>query len=319
MTTLIERVPSLGQAWTQTRGAGVVVAVVDEGIEVDQHPEFDGRVLPGWQSATRDAAAWHPHGAKVAGLAVGGGIHVTGMAPQALLLPVGVPALAHGVGDRSEADGIRWAVDHGADVICCAWAPPWSGAGCGTLEDHTRRALDHAITNGREGKGCVVVVAAGNDGGDLSFNEYAGHPGVITVGACNSLGRHASYSNRGDALWCVFPSNDPGDPVGRGVTYVTTMPPGSFDRGQTWYTSSFGFTSAACAAVAGLCALIVAAAPHLTWAEVRDVLRASCERIDPLGGQYDAEGHSPLYGYGRPDPARAVALAREKPGTRPSN
>ncbi|HEX7121634.1 MAG TPA: S8 family serine peptidase [Gemmatimonadaceae bacterium] len=312
MTRLIEQVPSLAQAWTQTRGDGVVVAVVDEGIEVDHHPEFDGRVLPGWQSTGRDRAGWHPHGTKVAGLAVAGGMHVMGMAPHALLLPVNVPALAHGVGDRSEADGIRWAVDHGADVICCAWAPPRHDPRGGRLPERTRDALNHALTAGRGGKGCVVVFAAGNEGCDLDHNGYAAHPGVITVGACNHLGRRAAYSNWGSALTCVFPSNDPQDPVGRDLAYLTTMPPGSFERGQTWYSRSFGFTSASCAAVAGLCALIIAAAPNLTWAEVRDVLRESCERIDPLGGQYDAEGHSLLYGYGRPDPARAVALARAR-------
>lgn len=310
---MLERCPSLATAWSSTRGAGVVVAVVDEGVSVGNHPEFDGRVLAGWSPGGHSAAGWHPHGAKVAGLAVGRGKHVTGMAPEALLLPVNVPALAHCVGDVSEAHAIRWAAENGADVICCAWAPPYTGAGSGTLPDHTRQALNYALDHGRAGKGCVIVLAAGNDGRDLAFNEYASHQGVLTVGACSDDGRHPAYSNWGGSLWCVFPSNDPDDPLGRASTYLTTAPPGSFELGQTWYTRSFGFTSAACAAVAGLCALVLSANPALTWSEVRYLVRLSCERVNGVGGCYDAQGHSPLYGYGRPNPARAVALARAWP------
>ena len=42
---------------------------------------------------------------------------------------------------------------------------------------------------------------------------------------------------------------------------------------------------------------------------MRDLLRACCDRIDEAGGEYDADGHSRLYGYGRVNAARAVELA----------
>ena len=63
----------------------------------------------------------------------------------------------------------------------------------------------------------------------------------------------------------MAPSNDPDDPVGATATYDTTTPVGSFLLGDTFYTSDFGFTSAACAIVAGVCAQILAANPSLTW------------------------------------------------------
>ena len=125
-------------------------------------------------------------------------------------------------------------------------------------------------------------------------------------------GKHPAYSGWGDALWCVFPSNDPRDPVGASLTYLTTAPVGSLLDGEAYYTTRFGFTSAACAAVAGICALIVSANPGLTAHEVKHVLRDSCEKIDREGGTYDERGHSPLYGYGRPVGARAVRLARRR-------
>ena len=297
--------------------ARTVVAVIDEGID-EHHPEFAGRVIPGYPPRTlgRSNDVRRSHGTKVAGVILAGGREITGIAPRAFLLPVVVPALSGNVGDRSEADGLQWAADHGADVICCAWAPPSPDETSGALPDHTRDALDHCLTHGRGGKGCVVVFSAGNDGCDLSLNGYASHPGVIAAGACNVHGRHPAYSGRGDALWCVAPSNDPHDPAGRWETYTTTAPVGSLADGDVFYTTRFGFTSAACAVVAGICALILSANPDLTSGDVKAVLRDSCDRIDVESGTYDAQGHSPLYGYGRPNADRAVELAHARAATK---
>jgi hypothetical protein len=315
-TSVIRQAPGLTDAWTVTRGAHAVLAVVDDDVDVDGHPEFHGRTLPGYGTPVGSRPAerftWRPHGVEVAGLAVANGSHVIGLAPDAALLPVAVPALRTSIGDASEADAFHWAADHGADVIACAWAPFAGSAPPGWLPAATHDALDHCLTNGRRGRGCVVVFSAGNDGSDLALNGYASHPGVIAVGACNCHGKHPSYSGRGDALWCVFPSNDPHDPVGASMTYLTTAPAGSLLNGEAFYTTRFGFTSAACAAVAGICALIVSANPDLTGEEVKHVLRDACERIDVDGGTYDACGHSPLYGFGRPDVGRAVHLARQR-------
>jgi subtilisin family serine protease len=251
----------------------------------------------------------------VAGLALAGGREVTGVAPRALLLPVPIPALSDATGDPSEAAGLRWAADNGADVICCAWSPPTMHGACGVLPGHTREAIDYCLTDGRAGKGCVIVFSAGNDGADIGRNGYASHPGVIAVGACNCHGKRPTYSGWGDALWCVFQSNDPRDTDGAWMTYTTTVPVGSFDQGEAFYTSRFGFTSGACAIVAGICALIVRANPDLTYLDVKSVLRDSCEKIDLAGGTYDERGHSPLYGYGRPNVALAVERARHRQAT----
>jgi len=308
-TTFQQLVPHMEVVWSTTRGANAVVAVIDEDVETGQHPEFIGRVLMGYGRPRPRECVRRYHGVKVAGLALASGHEVAGVAPEALLLPVPVPALSGTIGDPSEAHAIRWATDHDADVICCAWAPPNPTAESGRLPLHTHDAIDYGLTNGRHGKGCVIIFSAGNDGSDLALNGYASHPGVVAVGACNCHGKHPSYSGWGDALWCVFPSNDPHDPIGASMTYLTTAPVGSLLDGEAFYTTRFGFTSAACAAVAGICALIVSANPNLTWAQVKGVLRDSCEKIDHEGGTYDALGHSPLYGYGRPDVARAVELA----------
>jgi subtilisin family serine protease len=298
-----------------SRGSGVVLAVVDEQVDLSDHPDFDGRLLPGYapeRSNCEVASVRRPHGTKVAGLAAAGGHQLIGIAPDADILPVSVPALCSLECDSSIADALIWTADHGADVICCAWAPRDPSEESGRLPPRVRSALDYCLTHGRAGKGCVIVFSAGNDGSDLALNGYASHPAVIAVGACNCHGKHPSYSGWGDALWCVFPSNDPHDPVGASMTYLTTAPVGSLLDGEAFYTTRFGFTSAACAAVAGICALIVSANPNLTSGDVKAVLRDCCEKIDVEGGSYDEHGHSPLYGYGRPDVARAVELAQQR-------
>ena len=321
-TTILQQTPGIVRTWVVSRGAGTTVAVVDEGVSARHHPEFRERVSAAaalFSAEAADNRVSRPHGVKVAGLAMAGGPHVTGIAPAAFLLPVAVPALSTATGGRDEAQGLRWAADHGADIICCAWAPRKPTTESGKLPAHTRDAIDYCLTHGRNNKGCVIVFSAGNDGSDLAVNGYASHPGVIAVGACNCHGKHPRYSGWGGALWCVFPSNDPDDPVGASMTYLTTAPVGSLLDGEAYYTTRFGFTSAATAAIAGICALIVSANPGLTSTEVKAVLRDSCEKIDLEGGTYNEHGHSPLYGYGRPDVARAVELARSGATTHPAS
>ncbi len=304
------RIPA---AWCLTRGRGVTIAVIDDAVDT-RHPEFRGRVVPGRDVEARSGdtrpRGWEPHGTKCAGVACAAGLRVSGVAPAARLMPIRVPSLSRGVGLPTEAAAIRWAAEHGADVICCAWGPPAPAQRGGTLPAHTRAAINRAVQHGRGGRGCVIVWSAGNDGCDISHNGYASYSGVVAVGACNDRGTWCRYSNWGDALWCVFPSSDTAGAARARAEISTTTPVGSFRLGETFYTDSFGHTSAACAGVAGLCALILSANPDLAWREVKEMLRASCVRVDESEGMYDASGHSRYYGYGRPDAARAVELAR---------
>ncbi len=88
--------------------------------------------------------------------------------------------------------------------------------------------------------------------------------------------------------------------------------PGVTTRGDAAgnYTNSFGGTSSAAPGMAGVCALILAHNPDLRWDEVRDILKRCCDRTDPAGGAYDADGHSHVYGHGRVNAKKALELAR---------
>jgi subtilisin-like proprotein convertase family protein len=172
-----------------------------------------------------------------------------------------------------------------------------------------------------------VLFAAGNGNESVDNDGYASHPGVIAVAACNDRGRRSVYSDHGRAVWCAFPSNDFGhapfnhpEPLTPGIFTTDRRGrdgynPGSAEFGDASgaYTDDFGGTSSACPGAAGVAALVLSVNPALTWQEVKDLMRRACDRIDPAGGAYDAQGHSPWYGHGRLNALTAVQLARPQP------
>jgi len=327
-------------AWELAKGNGTVIAVLDDGVDID-HEEFNGN---GKITAPRDTvansddprpkSASERHGTPCAGVACASGkAKAWGVAPLAKLMPIRLGS----IGSISEAKAFKWAADNGADVISCSWGP-MDGAwwnpndplhfSQSRLPDSARAAIDYAIEKGRNGKGCVITWAAGNGNEDVKFDEYASYPKVIAVAACNDFGKRSIYSDFGEAVWCCFPSNDFHAPQ---MNHPRPLTPGIWttDRlGRTGYnsggfnaenligdldghyTATFGGTSSACPGVAGVAALMLEANPDLTWQEVREIIKNSCDRIDEEMGNYNANGHSPFYGYGRLNAVKAVQNAK---------
>ncbi|WP_405579363.1 type VII secretion-associated serine protease mycosin [Streptomyces sp. NBC_01190] len=284
------------QAWQTSKGAGVTVAVLDTGVD-GTHPDLTGQVLPGKDEvgfgAKRGDSAWARHGTGMAaiiaghGHGVGGGDGVLGIAPRARILPVRVileekdPQRQKARQSRGDAlpEGIRWAVDHGADVINLSLGDDSATAAPVAEEDD---AIQYAL-----GKGVVVVASAGNGGEDADRSSYpAAYPGVIAVAAVDQSGAHASFSTR---RWYASVSAP-------GVDVVIADP----DR--TYYTG-WG-TSAASAYVSGTAALIRSACPRLSPAQIKQVLQTTT-RHKPAGGRSDS------LGTGMIDPAAALAAAKK--------
>ncbi len=327
--TLINAHANVEEAWKLSDGKGVTIAVIDDGVDID-HEEFRtaGKVVAP-RDATRRTGDPRPrgvdsnHGTACAGVAcANGAFGASGVAPAAKLMPI---RLASGLGSLAEADAFYWAAQNGADVISCSWGPPdgmwWDPADPAhnqvvPLPASTRLAIDYAIKQGRNGKGCVICFAAGNGNESVDNDGYASYANVIAVAACNDQSRRSAYSDFGQAVWCAFPSND-GEPslttgiwttdrsLGQGYNV------GNPAQGDTLgnYTNSFGGTSSACPGVAGVVALILSRNPDLRWDQVREVLKQACDVIDPANGKYDAFGRSPWYGYGRVNARKAVELA----------
>jgi type VII secretion-associated serine protease mycosin len=282
------------QAWRTTEGQGVTVAVLDTGVD-GTHPDLTGQVLPGKDfvgfGAEQGDASWARHGTAMAGIIAGHGHGpgdtegVLGIAPRARILPVRVilestdPARNKARTSRGDAlaEGIRWAADHGADVINLSLGDDSASAHPDRDEDD---AVQYALS-----KGVPVVASAGNDGQKGDHISYpAAYPGVIAVSAVDHDGAHAAFST---SSWYTTVSAP-------GVDVVIADP----DRR---YYDGWG-TSAASAFVSGTVALVRAAYPRLTPAQIKKLLTGTARDV-PAGGRDDAEG------YGIVDPAAALRAA----------
>ncbi|WP_432105381.1 type VII secretion-associated serine protease mycosin [Streptomyces sp. bgisy091] len=280
-----------GTAWQTTKGKGITVAVLDTGVD-GRHPDLSGQVLPGKDligfGAGRGDRSWALHGTAMAGIIAGRGSGpgradgVLGVAPEAEILPVrvilesGDPARAKARASRGTAlaDGIRWATDQGADVINLSLGDDSESAHPEPGED---AAVQYALS-----KGVSVVASAGNGGEKGDRVSYpAAYPGVIAAAAVDKYGTHASFSTR---RWYATVSAP-------GVDIVVANP----DR---HYYIEWG-TSAASAFVSGAVALVRAAHPGLSPAQIKTLL-ADTARDAPEGGRDDARG------YGLVDPAAAI-------------
>lgn len=322
---------NIQNAWTITKGKGIVVAIIDDGVDIN-HPEFSGRIVHPFDATEnnedpRPKTPDDSHGTACAGMACAAGLKngASGTAPEAKLMPI---RLRSGLGSMSEANAFTWAADHGADVISCSWGPAdgdwWVPSDplhshTTVLPDSTRLAMDYALKKGRDGLGCVILFAAGNGNEEVMNDGYCSFEGVITVAACNDSGKRSVYSDFGKAIWVSFPSGDfeyepfkhPA-PISEGLR--TTDRLGKPGYNESDYTNTFGGTSGACPGMAGIVALMLAANPSLTVKKVKQLIRKSCVRIDETGGKYDSKKHSVFYGYGRIDAGKAVENARKTRG-----
>lgn len=308
-------------AWDITRGdRSIVVAVADDAMDLN-HPDFQGKGkivapidLKGQDKVPLPGADTDNHGTACAGVAVAeeNGEGIVGVAPGCSLMPIRTSGF---LDDGAIEQVFNWAIDNGAAVISCSWGP---SAVYFPLSLRQRAVLTKAARQGRSGKGCVIVFAAGNANRPISgavneqgwinnvlsgptnwLNGFGVHPDVITVAACTSLGKKAAYSNWGANIAVAAPSNNAPPGLWLQQTGYTYTAPAirSFLPGQAIvtddrlggagyapgpYTSTFGGTSSACPVVAGVAALMLSANPDLTAQDVRQILQATADKlVDP--------------------------------------
>ena len=317
-------------AWNITKGKGITIAIIDDGVDID-HPEFNTKgkirspknMFPESDNPRPNPIS-DPHGTACAGVACANGKNqAAGVAPEANLMPI---RLNTNLGSMYEAEAIVHAADNGADIISCSWGPQdgdWANPNdilhstYVALPDSTRLAIEYALKHGRKGKGCCIVWAAGNGRESVSYDGYANHPEIICVAASNDSNTRSVYSDFGKNVWCCFPSSDRGarelnhpSPKTPGIWTTDNLGKGGYnpeipgialpDESADYdYTAKFGGTSSSTPGVAGVIALILSVNPELTYQEVKEIIKNSCEKIDSEYADYDEDGHSLFYGYGK--------------------
>ncbi|MEV0561787.1 S8 family serine peptidase [Dactylosporangium sp. NPDC050588] len=278
---------ALGMAKAQqvSKGEGVVVAVIDTGVDGAQ-PDLSGALLPG--AGTNGVASekgWDDpdgHGTQMATVLAGrggdGANHVLGIAPKAKVLPIAIPIgnRAAGAPAGTLAEPIRYAADHGAKIINMSFT---------LTDDELKQPELDAIAYARA-KGAVLVAAGGNrPQGDDHVPLPARYPGVITVAGTTRTG----------GLWDGSIADPTVDIAAPAQDIIGAAP-------KSRYPSGFAIgsgTSGAAAIVSGLLALIWSRHPGLDAANVVNRLFATAR-------DKGAPGRDDSFGHGLIDPYAAL-------------
>ncbi len=270
------------QAWDiQANADDVIIAIVDSGSDLD-HEDLQGNIYlntkdpvngvdddsdgytdnyTGWDfvGATANNIV-EDNDANVSRAANDHGVHVSGLAAAVTNNAKGVASVSQtaklliiktGADDDDDGiyrgyDGIVYAVEHGATIINCSWG----GIGGGQFG---QSVIDYATA-----RGCLVIAAAGNDGGEIS-NYPAAYKGVLSVANINNSDRLSSTSNYGYDVDISAPGTS---------IYSTT------------FNSAYGLktgTSMATPIVSSAAALVKAKFPELSGEQIGELLRVSAD------------------------------------------
>jgi subtilisin family serine protease len=294
---------NLYQAWAQTRGRGVTVAVIDSGVDPSVS-DLQGSVITGPDYSGVDTPSsnpnWGVHGTWMGSLVAGHGHGpddedgILGAAPESTVLSIRVitdagdpnyaqyQAESAAKGQSELAEAITYAVNNGAGVISMS-------LGYSAQSLTVRKALQYAYEHN-----VVVVASAGNSGtaagaagtSHAPYSFPANYPGVLGVGAVNESGQVSSFSSENLSVQVAAPGN---------------QVPAQGRDGQYWYVSG---TSPACALTAGVVALIKSVYPHLNDEQVISAITTSTTPSTRPPGGWDQQ-----IGFGEVNAANALAAA----------
>jgi len=270
-------------AWEETEGrSAITIAVVDTGVDM-LHPDLDSKIKSSGRDFVNndfDATDDHGHGTMIAGIAAAetnNNEGIAGVTWNCKVLPVKVADESGLAYEDDVADGIRWAVDNGADVINLSLGSPEPTL---LIRDAMKYAHD---------KNVVVVVAAGNTAGPVeypaAYNAYC-----LAVSATDyndlrtlwsSYGPEIDVAAPGDRILSTYPVNLSGP-------YI----PYAYGSG----------TSFSAPHVAGLAALIKSIKPGLKVEEIRKIIRYSADDVN--ASQF--KGRDDYIGYGRINMEKAL-------------
>ncbi len=270
---------SAAQAWEINQGdPKVVIAIIDTGVDLD-HSDLKDKLVDGFNAVepSKSPDDDNSHGTHCAGISAAStnnNFGISGLASGCKVMPIKVMT-AQGSGSTSSiAEGITWAVDHGAKVISMSLGGPGGGQAMGD-------AVKYALA-----KNVSVVAAMGNNGTN-QMSYPAAYPGVIAVGATDNLDKIAKFSQFGTWISVAAP----------GVGIYSTTPNHDNYLNKTYpdkITKNFSLmsgTSMATPYVAGLAGLVRSQFPNLNPAQIKERIEKSCDRVQGLVAFDDRYGH----------------------------
>lgn len=266
------------EAWDIAQGEGVIVAVLDTGVNPHEDLKFSSEAGWNFYDNNNNTADINGHGTAVAGTLaaisnndVGG----SGMAPKSEVLPIRISDPSAYAYFSAMAQGITYAADHGAKVVNLSY-----GNACDSnIVLSAARYL--------RSKGGIVTISAENEGID---NGMIAAKETVCVSATGSNDLRTTWSSYGASVDVTAP----------GASIYTTTADGSY---ANWNGTSF-----AAPLTAGVYALMFSANPELTPDQADSILFSTA---DDLGDN----GWDVYYGYGKINAAKAVALAASTTGT----
>jgi hypothetical protein len=304
---------NLPAAWDMTTGcASIKIAIIDDGVQLN-HPDLVGNLLPGFDATNSGTNGDHVageemHGTYCAGFAAAkgnNGIGLAGVAYNSKLIPIrsfsSSPA-----GDITLDQCIISAINHavsvkGADVLSMSWGIVASSF---PTDAAITNALNTAATNGRGGKGTVLIASTGNKG-QPTFRPLPGNvASVLMVGA--SLSNDTRWQGSNYAAKQV-------DVVAPGPSVTTVAGSGYINQPAEHATSWSAAT------VSGLAALILSVNPSLTQTQVRRIIAETAEKLGGYsytlgnGDTFADLSHNNEMGYGRVNALKALEKAAGAP------
>ena len=323
---------NIREAWAESTGKGVVIGIVDDGVDLE-HTEFIGQGVDDLHfNFTNGKANGNPvaqnqtHGTVVAGIAVAkanNGKGIAGVSPDARFASLVVWDAGDNFGTEEEiADMFQYRNDRIA-VQNHSWGLNTSAQLDAMVLE--KQAIKRAIEQGRDGKGVVMIRGAGNyraQDWSAADDGYSNDPRVLTVGAVGRNGRVQSFSNMGACVLCA-------GLIDKGVYSTDRMGASGENRDSSDHDPEVGSyhlieylgNSYTLPQIAGVVALILSVNPDLTYRDVQQVFIHASRHFDFADPflQSNAAGYLFTHntGYGVPDAGAAVRLAKRWVNARP--
>ena len=292
-------------AWEITTGdTNIHVAVIDQGVDLS-HREFSNLNVTASYDTYNGSNIYGTHGTLVSGVIFSNhdNNNIAGVAPDASLIKIcdTIIGLFEDMMPRMTI-AFNYAVAHGADVINNSWGGPCSYDHWTFPRWFMDDAIENALNNGRNGKGCVVVFASGNYNPYLSGFSSVTYPanamdGILAVGSMNSNYHRSDFSCYGAELDVVAP--------GEGI-YTTTL--------NNQYEDAANGTSFAAPHVSGVAALMLSVNPNMTSKQVSRIIEGTATKLTGYSTVYNnthkSGGWNTQVGYGLLNAATAVQSAQ---------